>query len=150
MEAELFGGGQSAPTVSYQLDAAYQGQEAVELVQRRLAEGEHYALAFIDMRMPPGWDGVQTVEQLWRVDPDVQVIICTAYSDYSWEQILERLGANDRLLILKKPFDTAEVCQLALALTEKWQLARHAHLKLSQLKSMVEEQTRELMTSNQR
>jgi two-component system NtrC family sensor kinase len=147
MEAALFGGTDSSAPVSnerYELDSAFQGQEAVAKVQELLARGEHYALAFVDIRMPPGWDGVETIERLWQIDPDVQIVICTAYSDYSWEQILERFGASDRLLILKKPFDTAEVCQLALALTEKWHLARHAHLKLSQLNCMVLEQTHEL------
>ena len=145
MEAALFGATESSTSNElYELDSAYQGQEAVAKVQELAARGEHYALAFVDIRMPPGWDGVETIERLWQIDPDVQIVICTAYSDYSWEQILERFGASDRLLILKKPFDTAEVCQLALALTEKWHLARHAHLKLSQLNCMVLEQTREL------
>ena len=71
--------------------------------------------------------------KLWEVDPEIQIVICTAYSDYSWEEILAQLGVSDRLLILKKPFDTVEVCQLACALTEKWRLARQAHLKLDQL-----------------
>ncbi|MCU1277445.1 MAG: hypothetical protein JWM53_991 [bacterium] len=148
MEADLFG---EAPTVTpqrYDLDSAYQGQEALAQVQSLAARGERYALAFVDMRMPPGWDGAETVARIWKIDPEVQIVICTAYSDYSWEQILERFGTNDRMLILKKPFDTAEVCQLALALTEKWHLARHAHLKLNQLQSMVEERTRELQHSN--
>jgi diguanylate cyclase (GGDEF)-like protein/PAS domain S-box-containing protein len=98
-------------------------------------------MAFVDMRMPPGWDGVETISKMWEADPDIQVVICTAYSDYSWEEIIKRLGNVDRLLILKKPFDTVEVCQLAYALTQKWHLAKHAHLKLNQLQAMVLEQT---------
>ncbi len=145
LEAEMFGVAPSAaPTEGYEICSAYQGQEALEQVKALAVRGEHYALAFVDMRMPPGWDGVQTIAKIWEVDPEIQVVICTAYSDYSWEQILTCLGSSDRLLILKKPFDIAEVCQLACALTEKWHLARRAHLKLSQLKSMVEEQTQEL------
>ncbi|MEQ1503641.1 MAG: EAL domain-containing protein [Myxococcota bacterium] len=151
LEAELFG---EAPAesvqVAYELDSAYSGEEGCQRVREALAEGRRYSLAFVDMRMPPGWDGVQTIEHLWEVDPDIQVVICTAYSDYSWEDILRRFGASDRLLILKKPFDTAEVCQLACALTEKWRLTRHAHLKLSQLSSMVAEQTTDLRSANHR
>jgi diguanylate cyclase (GGDEF)-like protein/PAS domain S-box-containing protein len=150
LEADLFGEPEvAAPVVvPYLIDAASQGQEGFEMVQRSVERDERYALAFVDMRMPPGWDGVQTIEHLWQADPEIQVVICTAYSDYSWEDIVRKFGMHDRLLILKKPFDTAEVCQLACALTEKWQLARHAHLKLSQLESMVEEQTRDLATAN--
>jgi PAS domain S-box-containing protein len=125
----------------FDLDSAYQGQEAWEKVKAAVASGTHYAMAFVDMRMPPGWDGVETITKMWEVDPDIQVVICTAYSDYSWEEIIRKLGNVDRLLILKKPFDTIEVCQLAYALTQKWHLAKHAHLKLSQLQAMVQEQT---------
>jgi signal transduction histidine kinase len=144
LESALFGKAGKVARASYELDSAYQGQEGYQKVVEAVKSGRRYAMAFIDMRMPPGWDGVQTIEKVWEADPEIQVVICTAYSDYSWEDILAKFGAADRLLILKKPFDTAEVCQLACALTEKWHLAKHAHLKLSQLKSMVEERTREL------
>jgi PAS domain S-box-containing protein len=135
---------------SFEISSAYQGEEAVRVVAQGLAEGRPHAVAFVDMRMPPGWDGVHTIAKLWEVDPDLQVVICTAYSDCSWEEIIDRLGVNDRLLLLKKPFDTVEVCQLAYALTEKWHLARRAHLKLAQLRAMVDEQTRDLAQANQR
>jgi len=151
LEKDLFG---AAPVAHkreiYELHSAYQGQEGLEMVKRSLETGDRYALAFVDMRMPPGWDGVQTIEKIWEVDPEIQIVICTAYSDYSWEEINGKFGAADRLLILKKPYDTAEVCQLACALTQKWRLAKHAHLKLNQLASMVKEQTRQLEDTNAR
>src|SRR5579872_2763022 len=131
---------------AFQLEFASQGQEGHAMLQEAVKKDARFALAFVDMRMPPGWDGVQTIEKLWEVDPDLQIVICTAYSDYSWEDLLKKFGSADRLLILKKPFDTAEVCQLACALTEKWHLAKCAHLKLNQLRSMVEEQTRNLQS----
>ena len=107
-EEALFGTAQPArPTFS--LDSAYQGEEALELVERALAEGKPYAMAFTDMRMPPGWDGLQTIEQLWRVDPHLQIALCTAYSDYSWETMAKRLELDDQLFILKKPFTALEI-----------------------------------------
>ncbi|MAD80979.1 MAG: hypothetical protein CMJ50_09085, partial [Planctomycetaceae bacterium] len=109
-----------------------------------VAENRPYALAFVDMRMPPGWDGLTTIEQLWKADPDLQVVICTAYSDNTWSDIREQLGDTDQLLILKKPFDNVEVCQLALALTEKWHLAQQARLKKRDLERMVDERTEQL------
>jgi diguanylate cyclase (GGDEF)-like protein/PAS domain S-box-containing protein len=147
--AALFGATETSQPPAcprFELDFASQGQEGHALVQEAVKKDARYALAFVDMRMPPGWDGVQTIEKLWEVDPDLQIVICTAYSDYSWEDILKKFGSADRFLILKKPFDTAEVCQLACALTEKWHLAKCAHLKLNQLRCMVEEQTRNLQT----
>lgn len=126
MEMDLFGDEPADAEEHYQIDSAYQGQEGFELVARAAEAGEPYALAFVDMRMPPGWDGLQTIEKIWPADRELQIVICSAYTDYSWDEIHKKLGTSDRLLILKKPFDTAEVCQLACALTEKWQMARRA------------------------
>lgn len=144
-EEELFGESQcSRPKINYQVDSAMQGKIGLDKVAAAVDEGNPYAVAFVDMRMPPGWDGVQTITHLWEKDPNLQVVICTAYSDYSWEQIIQRLGMNDRMLILKKPFDAAEVAQLALALTEKWNITRQANSMVRNLEKIVEDRTNEL------
>jgi signal transduction histidine kinase/HPt (histidine-containing phosphotransfer) domain-containing protein len=151
LESALFG--DEAPEVSrltFEVDSAFQGQEGLSLVQRASAEGRPYALAFIDVRMPPGWDGVETTREIWKHDPDVQVVICTAYSDYSWDEMLEQLGRSDRLVILKKPFDNIEVLQLASALSEKWRLAQEAKRHVEELEQRVEERTRDLQQANAR
>jgi len=108
----------------FEIDSAFQGREGYDLVKKATREGRPYALAFVDVRMPPGWDGLETVARLWQADPEVLVVLCTAYSDYSWEEVVDSLGRTDRFLILKKPFDNVEVRQLAMALVEKWHLAR--------------------------
>ena len=147
--AALFGddggsGDSSSAANSFVVDSAMQGADGFEKVKRALAEGNPYAIAFVDMRMPPGWDGLQTIEHLWKVDPELQVVICSAYSDYSWQQIIDRLGVNDRLLLLKKPFDTSEVNQLAVALTQKWLATHQAAMKLEELQELVDQQTDQL------
>ena len=145
-KAALFG--EAVPVekvrISFEVDSAMQGEEGLAKVQEAVLAGRPYALAFVDMRMPPGWDGPQTIQRLWEADPDLQVVICSAYSDHSWEQISETLGLTDRLLILKKPFDPVEVSQLAVSLSEKWSLKRTATLKLDELEQMVEKRTQEL------
>ncbi|HUO07122.1 MAG TPA: EAL domain-containing protein [Phycisphaerae bacterium] len=144
-DAALFGEPEPSDAgVSFEVDSAMQGQEGYELVKSARRTGHPYALAFVDMRMPPGWDGLETLEHLFKEDPEIQVVVCTAYSDYSWEEMTRRIGKNDRVLILKKPFDRIEVCQLATALTEKWQLKRQSQLKLEELEKMVHDRTREL------
>jgi signal transduction histidine kinase/HPt (histidine-containing phosphotransfer) domain-containing protein/AmiR/NasT family two-component response regulator len=150
--AEFFGEAvaQHLETGGFELDSAYQGQEGLELVERSLQEGRPYALAFVDVRMPPGWDGIETVQRIWQVYADLQVVICTAYSDYSWSQMIGVLGETDRLLILKKPFDNVEVRQLASALSVKWALARQSRSSLADVQRMVDERTSELQQSNQR
>jgi signal transduction histidine kinase len=145
MEAALFGEPvRPRVAVRFDLDSAYQGQEGFELVKRAMAEGRPYAMAFMDVRMPPGWDGIETTARIWEIDPDLQIVICTAYSDYSWDQMIEKLGQSDKLVILKKPFDNIEALQLATALTEKWKLARQAKSQLASLERLVDERTREL------
>ncbi|MDY7032006.1 MAG: response regulator, partial [Thermodesulfobacteriota bacterium] len=115
-----------------------------------------YAIAFVDMHMPPGWNGLQTIVRLWEVDPDIQAVICTAYSDYSWDEIVRTIGYTDNLLILHKPFDNAEVQQIITALTRKWQVTLQARLKLEELEGMIAKRTleltqrqKELITANQ-
>jgi PAS domain S-box-containing protein len=117
----------------FELESAQQGQEGLRMLTAAMDAGRPYAMAFVDMRMPNGWDGVQTIEELWKKDPNLQVVICTAYSDRSWDQIISRLGRRDGLLILKKPFDDVEVCQIACSLTEKWNLATEACQQLKQM-----------------
>jgi diguanylate cyclase (GGDEF)-like protein/PAS domain S-box-containing protein len=147
-EAILFGKQLPAAIVHFELESAFQGAEALERVRAARLAGRPYALALIDMRMPPGWDGVETVEHLWQEDPGLQIVLCTAYSDYAWKDVLTRLDVRDRLLILKKPFDPIEVYQLANALTTKWQMAEQAAFKMSRLEEAVEERTRELSNAN--
>ncbi|HUG22544.1 ATP-binding protein [Piscinibacter sp.] len=148
-KAALFGEEVETAADPFELDSAYQGQEGLAMVQASLKAGRPYAMAFVDMRMPPGWDGVETIEHLWHEDPRLQVVICTAYSDTSWEEILTRLDARDRLLILKKPFDNIEVRQLANALTAKWEMTQRAALQIDRLEEAVAERTRKLTDANQ-
>jgi signal transduction histidine kinase len=145
--AALFGLSAEPTTASsdvFELDSAQQGQEACEKAALAVASGRRYALAFVDMRMPPGWDGLTTIGKLWEIDPELQVVICTAYSDRSWSEIQAALTARDRWLVLKKPFDKVEVLQLAQALTDKWHLTRLSRLQLATLEEHVNVRTDQL------
>jgi len=118
---------------SFDVDSAYQGQEALEMVKKSLADKRPYAVAFVDVRMPPGWDGVETIAHIWKADPDLQIVVCTAYSDYSWDEMRSKVNQPDSLLVLKKPFDNIEVQQLAHALTKKWLLNCQTRVQLEEL-----------------
>ena len=140
VEAALFGDAATPRTVSaFDLDFACQGKEGLELVRRAVQEGRPYAMAFIDVRMPPGWDGVETIARMWQVDPELQIVICTAYSDYSWQEVADKLKQADKFVVLKKPFDVIEVQQLAAAFSAK-----------RELQHQVEERTGKLRESEQR
>ncbi len=149
LEAAVFGpqeAGVNAPV--FEMDSAYQGQEGLALVEQSLRQGQPYWMAFVDVRMPPGWDGVETISRLWEATPELQVVICTAYSDYSWSRMTSRLQHRDRLVILKKPFDAVEVLQLAAAMTEKWRLLQQSKLKMEQLEMLVADRTQVLCETN--
>ena len=87
--AELFG--DSAPpterSAGFELESAFQGEEALGKVVASLAAGQPYALAFVDVRMPPGWDGVKTTSEMLKTDPNLSIVICSAYSDHTWEEM---------------------------------------------------------------
>lgn len=121
-----------------EIDHAYSGREALEMVTKADREGRPYALVFMDVRMPPGPDGVKTIKEIWEILPQTEVVIVTAYSDYSWDEIVEKLGANDKLLYLRKPFASITVKQIALNLTHKWNSASRLRNRLHKLETKPE------------
>jgi PAS domain S-box-containing protein len=149
-DEELLFGQHVTPIVKFEIESAYQGQEGLAKLEEALSQGRPYALAFVDIRMPPGWDGVETIARLWQRYADLQVVMCTAYSDYAWSDIQRRLGRPENLLILKKPFDNIEVIQLAHALTRKWLVSSQARTRLEDLDLMVARRTAELEAANRR
>jgi diguanylate cyclase (GGDEF)-like protein len=148
LESELLGGKVAATQPGFELDSAFQGEQGVQKAAAAVASGRPYALAFVDMRMPPGWDGLQTIEQLWKVDPDIQVVICSAHSDYEWNEVVERLNHPDKLLVLRKPFEPIEVQQCASALCQKWHNERLVRNQVASLEKIVVARTRGLVAAN--
>lgn len=105
-----------------------------------------FCVAFVDVRMPPGWDGIKTIQSFWDADPDIQVVICSAHSDYNWTDIHNSFGLSDRLLILKKPFEYSEVKQMANTLAHKWSLSKELKEHAYNLEKLVQKRTAELQT----
>ena len=144
LEVSLFG---TSPQVEFdpgfQVDCALQGQDGLEMLRQGAADGKPYALAFVDGRMPPGWDGIVTIGHFWKEFPDLQVVLCTAHADYSWMEIHRELGESDNMLILKKPFDNVEVLQMAHALSRKWELTRQVQERIENLDDIIHIRTEE-------
>jgi CheY-like chemotaxis protein len=110
--------------VTYEIDAAHQGKSAYEMVKDSFTRNEPYALMFLDMRMPPGWNGLETAQRVRSIDKEIQIVIMTAYADYEQQEIVEHVGDPEKLLYLKKPFHPEEIRQLAFAMTENWNINR--------------------------
>lgn len=143
-ESSISGKTEATVDVKYRIDDAFQGDEAVRMVQAAVNAGDPYSLIFMDVRMPPGIDGIEAIEQIWKIDPYVEVVICTAYSDYSWDKIVLKLGQNDNLLFIRKPFDNVALKQIALAVTTKWSLKGQLREYIENLENQVSMRTQEL------
>ncbi len=128
VEAELFGDDDpdfappNEPIIDYAIDNAFQGEEAIEMADLAAEQGSPYSLIFMDVRMPPGIDGVKAASAIWKRHPLTEIVICSAHSDYTWSDIVREFGATDKLQFLRKPFDMVSVQQLALSCTKKWEL----------------------------
>ncbi len=158
MAAELFGDDDDgadvldAPIVSgddveFDCDHFNQGLQAVEAVQNSIETGDRYAVAFIDVRMPPGIDGKETARRIRAMDPDINLVIVTGYSDFSPLDISRAAGPADKIFYIAKPFQAEEVMQTATALGARWRVdieLREARASLAEKIEQLEEQKLEL------
>ncbi|MEL7186351.1 MAG: response regulator, partial [Pseudomonadota bacterium] len=116
-ESALFGRAtRGRAEIVFDIDYAFQGQAGLDKVVSACADGNPFSIAFVDMEMPPGFDGLETAQKILAVDCHIQVVICTAYSQRSWTEVVDAVDDSDRLLIIKKPFDVEEIVQLAHSL----------------------------------
>jgi CheY-like chemotaxis protein len=127
LESKLFAdtSTRTPPKLPFSVDAATQGREGHAMVLQALRTNDPYALAFVDMRMPPGWDGIETIQHIQKDDPAIEIVICSAYTEYSWKEVIERLK-RPSIQFLPKPFHSRDVLELAWALTTKWLRQRRA------------------------
>ncbi len=136
--------------IEYRVSIANQGKDALDMAKEALAANMPFLMAFLDMRMPPGWDGLETMTRLWELDPNLQIALCSAYDDHSWKEIIEQAKRPQNLLILKKPFDYSEIAQLALALSEKGLVTRRTNARTHVLKELAKERASLLRETNAR
>lgn len=132
---------------TFEVVAAFSSQEGVNALTTAKEEGSPFAVVFINMRMDSSYDGVKTIKELWKVDGNIQIVICSDHNDFSCEQTIEQLGTEENLLFLKKPFDPIMVRQLTVSLTKKWKLHQDITRHIAKLEGTVEYQaTHDLLT----
>lgn len=145
LESKLFQttpSSQSLPT--FELRLCRQGEEALAAVHESISQASPFAVAFVDVRMPPGKDGVWTAAEIRKLDPWINIVIVTAFSDLSPAEINQQVQPPDRLLYMQKPFHTHEIQQFALALSAKWQAEQELTATNQHLDHLVQERTKEL------
>ncbi|MES2754490.1 MAG: EAL domain-containing protein [Pseudomonadota bacterium] len=157
LAADLFGDDEVTPDADaapdFECTHCNQGLDAVAAVERAIADGRPYAVAFIDVRMPPGIDGKETATRIRGLDADVNLVIVTGFSDFSPVEISKAAGPLDKIFYIAKPFEVAEVVQTATALSSRWHVDRElsaAREKLGQQVVQLEEQGRELALNESR
>ncbi len=144
-EQDLFGTPAAVsddPGFDFQLSFAFSGKEALHKVTEAGLQGRPFRVMFCDIRMPPGWDGIETISQCWKVDPGLEVVICSAYSDYTWKDLVNKLGRTDQFLVLRKPFEAIEIRQLAMSLCMKNLMKASMRGEVKNLEQIAEEQSR--------
>ncbi|UCG22299.1 MAG: PAS domain S-box protein [Deltaproteobacteria bacterium] len=141
----------SSPTSNYKFDLTLcrQSEEAVEAVRKATEAGTPFSLAFIDIRMDSGKDGVWTAGEIHMLDPNIEIVMVTAYGDVGPEEIASRVPPSGKLLYLRKPFTAEEIVQLAVALGAKWQQEIKLLKIHAELESHVKERTSELARTNE-
>lgn len=144
LEKDLFGESEQESDTIYEIDDAFQGEEAINMFNMAEKEGNPYTLVFMDVRMPPGIDGIRTSLAIWESNPGVEIVLCTAYSDYSWDEIISTVGQTDHLLFIKKPFDTVTIRQMVVALVRKWQHNNQQKCYTNQLENDLDERCRQI------
>ncbi|WP_439815107.1 EAL domain-containing protein [Zavarzinia sp. CC-PAN008] len=148
LEAALFG---AKAEQGYELTFCTQGEEAVAAVARALDEGQPFSVAFMDVRMPPGITGVEAAERIRALDPDINIVFVTGFSDISPTEFSERVPPADKVYYVVKPFQPAEIQQFALALSEKWKAersARRSHADLARKNGELADREQDLSVRN--
>ena len=133
---------------NFEVTCCNQGEQAVEAVKLSLKEGNPFALAFVDLNMPPGPDGNWTAAQIHKLDPGINIILVTGYANTETDEIKFESNFADKLLYLQKPFHRQEIIQFATALGNKWQAERELRKLHGEMESLVEQRTTELVTAN--
>jgi len=118
------------------------------MVEAEEREGQPYALIFMDVRMTSDLNGIEVIRRIWRKRPFIEMIICTAFSDYTWNEIIRIQGQTDHLLFMRKPFDSIAVKQAALSITRKWDLERKNREYVIRLEEVVIKRTANLQKTS--
>jgi CheY-like chemotaxis protein len=106
--------------ITYQIDSCTQGECGIRKVRDKRLDGTRYAMAFVDMRMPPGINGIDTAVHLMELDEDIEIVICSAYSDFSWSEVLAQVDSSRKIHLLRKPFDIEQIQKISNVLCSKW------------------------------
>ncbi len=132
---------------AYRIDVCETQSQAVEKIESNFRQNKAYVLLFTEAQLIDG-SGLQLISRLWRIDPDLHVVLCTAGSNLTWEAILEEVGESDQLLILPKPLDSLILRQTVHAMMRKWQLSKQSRHVMAYMERQIQERTQAIEIAN--
>ena len=149
LKAELFDRSPEEAADRFEVVQCRQGNEAIEAVMEARAGGRPFNMAFLDVRMPPGPNGIEAAAAIRKHDPDIYIVIVTGYSDIHPREIARKVPPTDKLFYLLKPLHGRELEQLAKALNTKWQVEQTLRRQQQELEQKVAERTASLSKANE-
>ncbi len=129
-------GGKPSRATVFRANFCAGAEAAVASVTEGLRAGDAFAVVFLDVRMPPGPDGVWAAARIRELDPAVEIVICTAYSDVDPGDVGGRVPPEEKLSYLQKPFHPHEIRQMTLTLASKWR-AEHRIARLARFDTLT-------------
>lgn len=103
---------QACEGLKFKIDHAFQGEQALNMIDKAHQSNEPYSLIYMDVRMPPGIDGIETIKRAREKYPEQEFVICTAFNNYEWEELFKLFGHNDKILYMSKPFCDTSLKQM--------------------------------------
>ncbi len=118
---------------SFELSHVSNGDKACQIVKAAKESNRPFAVAYIDIMMPPGIDGIETIRRIREFEPDLEIVIMTAYTDKLMPEIIRNMELRHKLLYVRKPVAREEIQQMTLSLVEKWNIEQESLRQQEQL-----------------
>lgn len=133
----------SPPLAAAAVTYCRQGLDGIAEVEAAIANGRPFQVAFLDVRMPPGIDGKETARRIRAIDPNINLVVVSAYSDHDVTDISLVAGPPDKIFYISKPFAADEIQQMATALSRRWDVdARQLSLLRKKIDELAESEAR--------
>ena len=106
-------------TPKFEVVTCNQGADAIEAAATACDAGEPFDVVILDVRMPPGIDGVEAGSQIRKHDPDVEIVFVSGYSDVPFEELQRRVPPPMHLHYFHKPLSFAQLAEDVVTMVQE-------------------------------
>lgn len=93
----------------FDIVACSQGDDAIRVAEAAQEAGEPFDVVILDIRMPPGIDGVEAGSRIRQIDPDVEIVFVTGFSDIPLHELQRRVPPPMKLHYFNKPLSFTQL-----------------------------------------